>query len=117
MVENARRQRCQLGVRANDVGSGATTAVDNAHAAGTNTGAGPELYDVVVIPADTVVRPRDVGYPTMPRKPEHVPYVRPPRQPIARHSARHLGAEPSPDRSGWDGSAPGASVTTRSTWR
>jgi hypothetical protein len=54
-------------VRANDVGSAATTAVDAATRAGAAAGGvGPDLYDVVVIPENAVARPDDPGYPDMP---------------------------------------------------
>lgn len=53
-------------VRADDVGSAATTAIEIARRAGANEGAGPDLYDVVVIPRDAVVLPDDPTYPRMP---------------------------------------------------
>jgi hypothetical protein len=53
-------------VRADDVGEAARTAVDTAQRAGTESGVGTELYDVVVIPNAAVARPDDPGYPRMP---------------------------------------------------
>ena len=53
-------------VRADDVGTAATTALDVARRAGAGEGVGPELYDVVVIPRAAVVLPDDPRYPRMP---------------------------------------------------
>jgi hypothetical protein len=53
-------------VRADDVGSAAGTAVETASRAGTESGLGSELYDVVVIPHAAVVSPDDHAYPRMP---------------------------------------------------
>jgi hypothetical protein len=53
-------------VRADDVGQAATTAVEIARRAGANSGVGPELYDVVVLPRAAVVLPNDPRYPQMP---------------------------------------------------
>ncbi|HUQ42068.1 MAG TPA: hypothetical protein VM052_06180, partial [Candidatus Limnocylindrales bacterium] len=53
-------------VRADDVGGAAITAVDVARRAGACCGAGPDLYDVVVIPRDAVVIPGEPGSPRMP---------------------------------------------------
>jgi hypothetical protein len=53
-------------VRAEDVGLAARTAVETARRAGTESGLGTELYDVVVIPRAAVARPNDPEYPTMP---------------------------------------------------
>jgi hypothetical protein len=52
-------------VRADDVGLAATTAVETACRAGTESGLGSELYDVVVIPSAAVAS-RDDVYPGMP---------------------------------------------------
>jgi hypothetical protein len=52
-------------VRADDVGAAAAIAVDTAQRAGASCGAGPELYDVTVIPRDAVVLP-EPNYPSMP---------------------------------------------------
>ncbi len=53
-------------VRADDVGLAAKTAVEAAARAGTESGLGSELYDVVVIPSGAVVSPDDPAYPRMP---------------------------------------------------
>jgi hypothetical protein len=53
-------------VRADEVGLAARTAVETARRAGTDSGIGTELYDVVVIPSAAVARPTDPEYPTMP---------------------------------------------------
>ena len=53
-------------VWADDVGDAARIAVDTARRAGADAGVGPDLYDVVVIPAHGVVWPETVGYPRMP---------------------------------------------------
>jgi len=53
-------------VRADDVGGAAETAVETARRAGANSGVGPELYDVVVIPRTSVALPTELDYPTMP---------------------------------------------------
>jgi hypothetical protein len=53
-------------VRADDVGQAARTAVEAARRAGADSGAGSELYDVVVIPSAAVARPHDPAYPPMP---------------------------------------------------
>lgn len=53
-------------VAADEVGVAATLAVDTATRAGAGCGAGPELYDVVVVPRSAVVLPRDASYPSMP---------------------------------------------------
>lgn len=53
-------------VRADDVGTAATLAVETARLAGRPHGVGPQLYDIVVIPRNAVVMPNDPGYPTMP---------------------------------------------------
>lgn len=53
-------------VRADNVGPAATTAVEVARRAGAKAGAGPEIYDVTVIPRNAVVLPDDSGYPRMP---------------------------------------------------
>ena len=53
-------------VRADDVGLAARTAVETARRAGTDSGIGTELYDVVVIPRAAVARPADPEYPAMP---------------------------------------------------
>jgi hypothetical protein len=46
-------------VRADDVGSAATTGLAVAQAAGPAAGVGPEFYDVVVVPHSAVVVPLD----------------------------------------------------------
>jgi hypothetical protein len=53
-------------VRADDVGSAASVAVETGVRAGASHGAGPALYDVTVIPRDSVVLPDDPHYPEMP---------------------------------------------------
>jgi hypothetical protein len=53
-------------VRADDVGLAARTAVEAASRAGTESGLGSELYDVVVIPSAAVASPSDPEYPRMP---------------------------------------------------
>lgn len=53
-------------VRADDVGGAAATAVEIALRAGASGGAGPELYDVTVIPRRAVVFPNEPRYPRMP---------------------------------------------------
>jgi hypothetical protein len=53
-------------VRADHVGQAATTAVESARRAGTESGVGSELYDVVVIPDAAVATPDDPRYPQMP---------------------------------------------------
>jgi hypothetical protein len=53
-------------VRADDVGLAAKTAVEAASRAGTESGLGSELYDVVVIPSAAVASPNDPEYPRMP---------------------------------------------------
>jgi hypothetical protein len=53
-------------VRADDVGSAAKTAVEAACRAGTESGLGAELYDVVVIPSAAVASRDDSAYPRMP---------------------------------------------------
>jgi hypothetical protein len=53
-------------VRADDVGLAARTAVETACRAGTESGLGSDLYDVVVIPNAAVVSPDDPWYPRMP---------------------------------------------------
>jgi hypothetical protein len=53
-------------VRADDVGLAAKTAVETACRAGTESGLGSELYDVVVIPSAAVASPDDPAYPRMP---------------------------------------------------
>jgi hypothetical protein len=53
-------------VRADDVGQAARTAVETAQRAGTESGVGTALYDVVVIPEAAVARPDDPSYPRMP---------------------------------------------------
>jgi hypothetical protein len=53
-------------VRADDVGQAAKTAVESARRAGTESGVGSELYDVVVIPDAAVAIPDDPRYPQMP---------------------------------------------------
>jgi hypothetical protein len=53
-------------VRADDVGAASETAVETARRAGANSGVGPELYDVVVIPRTSVALPNAPHYPTMP---------------------------------------------------
>jgi hypothetical protein len=53
-------------VRADDVGLAARTAVETACRAGTDSGLGSELYDVVVIPSAAVANPNDPRYPRMP---------------------------------------------------
>jgi hypothetical protein len=53
-------------VRADDVGLAARTAVETANLAGTDSGLGSELYDVVVIPSAAVANPNDPKYPRMP---------------------------------------------------
>ena len=53
-------------VRAADVGGAATIAVDAARRAGSGCGVGPALYDVTVIPSDSVALPDDPTYPVMP---------------------------------------------------
>jgi hypothetical protein len=53
-------------VRTDEVGLAARTAVETARRAGTDSGVGTELYDVVVIPSAAVARPTDPKYPTMP---------------------------------------------------
>jgi hypothetical protein len=46
-------------VRADDVGSAATTGLAVAEAAGPAAGVGPEFYDVVVVPHSAIVVPLD----------------------------------------------------------
>jgi hypothetical protein len=46
-------------VRADDVGSAATTGLAVAQAAGAAAGVGPEFYDVVVVPHSAIVVPLD----------------------------------------------------------
>jgi hypothetical protein len=53
-------------VRADDVGLAARTAVETASLAGTDSGLGSELYDVVVIPSAAVANPNGPKYPRMP---------------------------------------------------
>jgi hypothetical protein len=53
-------------VRADDVGAAAMTAVAAARRAGADAGAGPDLYDVTVIPFVAVAQPDDPMYPPMP---------------------------------------------------
>ena len=53
-------------VDAADVGQAAITAVDIARRASEGHGAGPDLYDVTVIPRDAVVTPNDARYPPRP---------------------------------------------------
>jgi hypothetical protein len=53
-------------VRADDVGIAARTAVETARRAAEGSGAGPELYDVTVIPEAAVALPHDSAYPPMP---------------------------------------------------
>ena len=53
-------------VRADDVGVAARTAVETALRAGAESGAGRELYDVVVLPSTSVAQPDDPSYPLMP---------------------------------------------------
>jgi hypothetical protein len=53
-------------VRADDVGQAARTAVEAARRAGADSGAGTDLYDVVVIPNAAVARRDDPAYPPMP---------------------------------------------------
>jgi hypothetical protein len=53
-------------VRADDVGLAARTAVETARRAGTESGIGSELYDVVVIPSAAVTTRDDPAYPRMP---------------------------------------------------
>lgn len=53
-------------VRADDVGQAALTAVDVARRASASAGAGPDLYDVVVIPRTAVSFSKDRQYPRMP---------------------------------------------------
>jgi hypothetical protein len=55
-------------VRADDVGKAASLAVETARHAGTESGVGTELYDVVVIPSTSVasVYPQISAYPPMP---------------------------------------------------
>jgi len=53
-------------VRADDVGQAANSAVEAARRAGIESGAGSELYDVVVVPDTAVVMPGDPSYPPMP---------------------------------------------------
>jgi hypothetical protein len=53
-------------VRADDIGEAATTAVEAGRRAGTQSGVGSDLYDVVVIPDTAVARPDDPTYPPMP---------------------------------------------------
>jgi hypothetical protein len=52
-------------VRADDVGQAASTAVETARRAGTDSGVGVDLYDDVVIPNAAVARPDDPAYPPM----------------------------------------------------
>jgi hypothetical protein len=53
-------------VRADDVGTAASVALEVARRAGADHGVGPELYDVTVIPRQAVVLPDDPLYPSMP---------------------------------------------------
>jgi hypothetical protein len=53
-------------VRADDIGRAASTAVEAACRAGTDSGLGSELYDVVVIPSAAVASLDDPAYPSMP---------------------------------------------------
>jgi hypothetical protein len=55
-------------VRADDVGRAASLAVETARRAGSESGVGTELYDVVVIPSASVasVYPQISAYPPMP---------------------------------------------------
>ncbi len=53
-------------VRADDVGSAATLAVETTRHAGRSHGVGPGLYDVTVIPEDAVTMPRNPAYPARP---------------------------------------------------
>lgn len=46
-------------VRANEVGQAASIAVETARRAGAESGVGPELYDVVVLPSTAVRHPGD----------------------------------------------------------
>jgi hypothetical protein len=53
-------------VRADDVGQAARTAVETARHAGTDSGVGTDLYDIVVIPNAAMARRDDPAYPPMP---------------------------------------------------
>jgi hypothetical protein len=53
-------------VRADDVGAAAATAVETARRAAASADAGPDLYDVTVIPRSAVAMRDDPGYPPMP---------------------------------------------------
>jgi hypothetical protein len=53
-------------VRADDVGSAASVAVETGVRAGASHGVGPALYDVTVIPREAVVLSEDPHYPEMP---------------------------------------------------
>jgi len=53
-------------VRADDVGQAALTADDVARRASASAGAGPDLYDVTVIPRNAVSYLKDAKYPPMP---------------------------------------------------
>ena len=46
-------------VRAKDVGAAATAALDTARGAGAVTGAGPDYYDVSLVPRSAIVGPKD----------------------------------------------------------
>lgn len=46
-------------VRAEDIGAAAMTAVDTARRAGTAAGAGPDYYDVSLMPRSVIVGPED----------------------------------------------------------
>ena len=50
-------------VRADDLGKAAHAAVDFARFVGGDSGVGPRLYKVTVLPADAVARPDDPYYP------------------------------------------------------
>ena len=50
------------------MGGAATIAVDAARRAGSGCGVGPTLYDVTVIPSDSVALPDDPTYPVMPNR-------------------------------------------------
>jgi hypothetical protein len=53
-------------VRADDVGSAATTGLAVTQAAGAAAGVGPEFYDVVVVPHSAIVVPLDEFHIPMP---------------------------------------------------
>lgn len=46
-------------IRADDVGTAASLAVETARRAGAECGAGPELYEVIVIPSTSVRHPTE----------------------------------------------------------